>query len=244
LVDELLSEARRAPLVPQALVVPHAGYGYSGPVAAAAYTLLSKLSPKPARVVLLGPAHHVALRGLALPDCEAMASPLGEVQIDRAGAQVAAAFSQVEISAAAHGAEHSLEVQLPFLQRVLGDFSLVPLVVGVARAREVQEVLDALWSGPLTLVVISTDLSHYHDSETCRALDEQTAQRILAFDVAHLGGERACGAHALGGFLLAAKERGLEGHLLELKNSGDTGGDRARVVGYGAFAFSAQRHVS
>ena len=237
-IDALLAEAKPVALRPQALVVPHAGYRYSGPIAASAYVMLSSLSPKPTRVVLLGPAHTVALRGLALPNCDAMESPLGEVPLDPDGARVAAALPQVVVSERAHEAEHSLEVQLPFLQRVLGDFALVPLVVGRASVDEVEEVIDALWGGPQTLIVISTDLSHYLPYDTCRALDAETAKRILSFDTANLDDDQACGAYALRGFLASAKKRRLEGHLLDLRNSGDTAGDRSRVVGYGSFAFS------
>jgi hypothetical protein len=166
-----------------------------------------------------------------------MASPLGEVPIDAAGVSVAAAFPQVVTSKLAHATEHALEVQLPFLQRVLGELAVVPLLVGRAAAEEVEEVVDALWVEPGTLLVVSTDLSHYLPYETCRALDAETAGRILAFDVLNLGDERACGMGGLRGFLAVAKKRRLEGHLLDLRNSGDTAGDRWRVVGYGAFAF-------
>lgn len=242
-VDELLAEARRVSLRPLALVVPHAGYQYSGPIAASAYVTLSTLSPKPTRVVLLGPAHTVDLRGLALPGCDAMASPLGEVPIDLEGVRAAEAFPQVVVSSQAHAAEHALEVQLPFLQRALGDFAVVPLVVGRASIREVEELVDALWGGPETLMIVSTDLSHYLPYETCRALDAKTAERILAFDTAHLEDEQACGAYALRGFLASAKARRLEGHLLDLRNSGDTAGDRSSVVGYGSFAFCARSLV-
>lgn len=240
-VDALLAQAKPARLEPRALIVPHAGYRYSGPVAASAYALLSNAARKPTRVVLLGPAHTVDLRGVALPGSEAMASPLGEVPIDAAGVSVAAAFPQVVTSKLAHATEHSLEVQLPFLQRVLGELSVVPLVVGRASAEEVEELVDALWVEPGTLLVVSTDLSHYLPYETGRALDAETAERILSFDVSELGDERACGMNGLRGFLAAAKKRRLEGHLLDLRNSGDTAGDRWRVVGYGAFAFCSAR---
>lgn len=240
-LDTLLAEARREPLEPKALVVPHAGYRYSGAIAASAYVLLEESARKPGRVVLLGPAHTVDLEGLALPGCDAMATPLGEVPVDRDAVDELRELPQVVVSEAAHAREHSLEVQLPFLQRVLGAFRLVPLVVGRASPGEVEAVLERLWGGEETLVVVSSDLSHYLPYDVCRELDAETASRIVAFDAAHLDGERACGAQPLRGFLRSAKRHGLEGRLLDLRNSGDTAGDRSRVVGYGAFSFVTPR---
>jgi len=223
--------------VPKALVVPHAGYVYSGGVAAAAYARLAGQAQAIRRVVLLGPAHRVAVRGLAVPDAAAFATPLGAVEVDRDAIRAVLALPQVRISAAAHAAEHSLEVQLPFLQALLDDFRIVPLVVGAASADEVAAAIDLLWGGPETLVVISTDLSHYHAYDTARAIDRGSAERILALDPV-LDHEQACGATPLNGLLVCARRRGLVPELLDLRNSGDTAGDRARVVGYASFAFA------
>lgn len=238
-VDAMLSEVKPSVARPRALIVPHAGYVYSGPVAASAYATLAKLQPKPKRVVLLGPAHTVGFQGLALPDCEAMETPLGAVEVDRAGAQTAARFPLVRSSALVHEREHSLEVQLPFLQRVLGRFTVVPLAVGQATPAEVAEVIEALWTEE-TLVVVSSDLSHYLPYDAAREIDGLTAKQICALDHEHLEGEQACGANALRGLLRVVRERGMRAQLLDLRNSGDTAGDRRRVVGYGAFAFAEE----
>jgi AmmeMemoRadiSam system protein B len=219
---------------PKALIAPHAGYIYSGPIAASAFSLLDQRS-QVERVVLLGPTHRVAVRGLALPDCDAFATPLGEVPVDRAAADALRDLPQVVISAPAHRLEHSLEVELPFLQTVLGGFSLVPLAVGDASAEAVAGVLERLWGGPETLVVVSSDLSHYLPYDEARRTDAETARRIGRLDP--LDPRQACGAAPVNGLLRAARTHGLEVRLLDLRNSGDTAGDRRRVVGYGAFAF-------
>lgn len=225
---------------PKAVIVPHAGFVYSGPVAASAYARLAALRGRVTRVLLLGPTHRVAVRGLALPRAHAFATPLGEVPIDAAAVAQARALPQVVVSDAAHALEHSLEVQLPFLQSVLGAFSLVPFAVGDAAPDEVAAVLDLLWGGPETLIVVSSDLSHYrHHSEAAR-IDRATADDILALS-ATLDHEQACGATPVNGFLLCARRRGLTPALLDLRNSGDTAGDRSRVVGYAAFAFTEHR---
>jgi hypothetical protein len=235
----MLEETRAAPLVPglpKGLIVPHAGYIYSGPVAANAYALLRPAVGIVKRVVLLGPCHRVAVRGLALPAADAFETPLGRVEIDAAAVAALRGLPQVGVNAATHAHEHSLEVQLPFLQQVLRDFTVVPLVVGAATPAEVAEVLDALWGGPETLIVISSDLSHYHPYDEARALDRRTVQAITDFraDIDH---GQACGATPVTGFLAAAKKRGLQAELLDVRNSGDTAGGRERVVGYASFAF-------
>jgi AmmeMemoRadiSam system protein B/AmmeMemoRadiSam system protein A len=188
------------------------------------------------RVVLLGPCHRVAVRGLALPGVDAFDTPLGRIPLDTGAMQAAADLPQVVTAPAAHAREHSLEVQLPFLQRALGDFALVPLVVGDATDAEVAEVLERLWGGDETLVVVSSDLSHYQRYEDARAIDAATVRAILRLDpgVDH---EQACGATPIGGLLAVARRRGLSASLLDLRNSGDTSGDRSRVVGYASFAF-------
>ena len=238
-VDRLLAGATaRGAARPKALVVPHAGYVYSGPVAATAYVRLLAPGPRVERVVLLGPAHHVALAGLALPEADAFLTPLGAVPVDPAGAARALVLPQVTRSALAHQREHALEVQLPFLQAVLGPFSLVPLVVGHASPEDVAGVLRALWGGGETLVVVSTDLSHYLPYDEARALDRRTAGQVLALDAAGLGPEQACGRAPLRGLLVEAARRGLSVELLDLRSSGDTAGGRDEVVGYGAFALA------
>lgn len=226
----------RAQSAPKAIIVPHAGYVYSGAVAASAYALLRPVRTAVRRVVLLGPAHRVAVRGLALPATGAFATPLGTVPVDRDASEILRKLPQVTISDAAHALEHSLEVHLPFLQTVLEKFTLVPLAVGLAAPAAVAEVLDALWGGPETLVVISSDLSHYHAYREAQHLDRATADAILQLrtDITH---EQACGATPISGLAIVAQGRGLVPELLDLRNSGDTAGDRSRVVGYGAFAF-------
>ena len=222
---------------PKALIVPHAGYIYSGAVAARAYALLSPARQAIRRVVLLGPAHRVPIRGLALPVAEAFATPLGSVPIDEEGARAALALPQVSASDVAHSLEHSLEVQVPFLQTVLDDFTLLPFAVGAATPAQVAEVLDLLWGGPETLILISSDLSHFHDYALAQGIDRNTAAEILALEPG-LDHEQACGATPINGLLICAKRRGMNIELLDLRNSGDTAGDRSRVVGYAAFVLT------
>ena len=221
---------------PKALIVPHAGYIYSGSTAALAYARLATSHSAIRRVVMLGPAHRVAVRGLALPDVEAFATPLGEVALDLPAMQAIAQLPQVVVSAEVHAQEHALEVQLPFLQAVLDDFTLVPLVVGDASAAEVAQVLDLLWGGPETLLVISSDLSHYLPYAAAQAKDQDAVQHILQHD-ATLTPKQACGATPVNGMLLAAQRHALHPQLLGLCNSGDTAGSKERVVGYAAIAF-------
>lgn len=222
--------------VPKAIIAPHAGYVYSGAVAGSAYALLAPSSAAIRRVVLLGPTHRVAVRGMALPTCKAFATPLGSIPLDHDAFDLVADLPQVVVSDAAHAQEHSLEVQLPFLQTVLADFRLLPFAVGHVAPEAVAEVLDRLWGGDETLIVVSSDLSHYLPYAAACEIDGATAQRILAEspDISH---EEACGATPVNGLLLAARRRGLHPRLVDLRNSGDTAGDRSRVVGYGAFVF-------
>jgi len=236
-VAELLAAAPAADNGAKAIIAPHAGYQYSGPTAACAYRLLEGRRDRIRRVVLLGPAHRVYLQGMALPSVDAFKTPLGDVPIDRASVEQALALPGTQISDEAHALEHSLEVHLPFLQAVLDDFQLVPIVVGVCPAREVEVVLEALWGGDETLVVVSSDLSHFHSYNEAREIDANTTARIEARE-ATLQGEEACGAYAVNGLLLAAKARHLKVRTLDTSNSGDTAGDRHRVVGYGAYALA------
>lgn len=236
-VKHYLAEAKEFTYRPKALIAPHAGYIYSAPIAASAYRLLDPLRGRISRVVLLGPVHRVWVKGLALPGVDAFDTPLGAIDLDLEAMARLIDLPQVETLAAAHAQEHSLEVQLPFLQTVLGSFKLVPLAVGGATPEEVAEVLERLWGGDETLIVVSSDLSHYLPYQASSNVDKATARAILDMRT-DLVGDQACGAHPINGLLLAAKHHGLRPHLLDLRNSGDTAGDRDRVVGYGAFAFT------
>lgn len=222
---------------PKLLVVPHAGYVYSGDIAASAYARIAPLRGRITRVVLLGPTHRVAVRGLAAPAATAFETPLGRVTVDAAALAAVSGLPQVQVSDRPHALEHALEVQLPFLQTVLGDgWQLLPLAVGDATPAEVDAVLERLWGGDETLIVISSDLSHYLPYAEAVAQDRRTVQRILSF-ADDLQGDEACGCRPLNGALRTARRHGLQPVLLDLRNSGDTAGSRDRVVGYGAIAF-------
>lgn len=221
---------------PKAIIAPHAGYIYSGPIAGSVYARLAPLRGRVQRVVLVGPAHRVHVRGAAVPSARAFASPLGEVALDAEAIATLRALPFVEESDRAHALEHSLEVHIPFLQAVLGTFSLVPVVVGDADRHETARLLEAVWGGAETLVVVSSDLSHYLPYEDARARDRETAGAIVRLE-SDLVPEEACGAAPINGLLEVARRRGLAAELVDLRNSGDTAGDRDRVVGYGAFAF-------
>jgi hypothetical protein len=233
-----LGEASAAEPPPKAMILPHAGYIYSGPVAASGYSCLLENRDAYNRVVLLGPAHRVAFRGLAAPSSSVFMTPLGAVAIDQPAIEQLVALPQVHMLDEAHRLEHSLEVHLPFLQVTLDSFTLVPLVVGEADAREVCEVIEALTEAAGTLVIVSSDLSHYHDYATARQLDDATTRKIEALDFETLGHEQACGRNPVSGLLLYARRHGLTATTLDLRNSGDTAGPRDQVVGYGAYAFS------
>jgi AmmeMemoRadiSam system protein B len=222
--------------VPKALIVPHAGYVYSGPVAASAYLRLTPAREVIRRVVLLGPSHRVPLEGMAVPGSDAFATPLGLVPVDDEARRTALTAPSVTVQDLPHAAEHSLEVQLPFLQTVLESFAVLPVAVGRGRPEAVADLLEALWGGPETVVVVSTDLSHYHPYDQARELDGRTASAILDADAGAIGPTDACGSHALRGLLVAARRRHLTVEQIDLRSSGDTAGDRERVVGYGAFA--------
>ncbi|MCX7146615.1 MAG: AmmeMemoRadiSam system protein B, partial [Sulfuritalea sp.] len=219
----------------KAVIVPHAGYIYSGGTAGHAYALLAPLAGRIRRVVLLGPCHRVSVHGLAAPTVTAFATPLGSIPLDRAALDTLADLPQVVASDAAHAQEHSLEVQLPFLQTVLGAFELVPLAVGDASAGEVAEVLDRLWGGPETLIVISSDLSHFHSYREAQSIDNATVAHILALDQL-TSFDQACGALPINGLLAVARRRGLRIERVAQCDSGDTAGDKGRVVGYASFA--------
>lgn len=230
------AEASAEPL-PKALIVPHAGYVYSGPVAASAYARLRAVRETIARVVLLGPSHRVGFRGIAVSGMTAFATPLGQVPVDQAAVASLRKLPQVNLLEQAHAQEHSLEVHLPFLQELLGDFKLVPVVVGDARPAEVGAVLEALWGGPETVLIISSDLSHYQDYETARRMDRTTSQAIETLRYEEIGYDQACGRNPINGLLWVARRKGLRGETIDLRNSGDTAGARDQVVGYGAYGF-------
>jgi hypothetical protein len=231
-------DPRGAPAPPVALVAPHAGYVYSGPVAGSAYRLVVPRRGAIRRVVILGPSHHVAFRGLALPESAAFDTPLGEHPVDREGAAALEAHPLVRRWELAHAQEHSLEVQLPFLRVALGAVPILPLVTGEAEPGEIADALGLVWDAA-TLVVVSSDLSHYLPYDRAREADRRTASAVERLDGAALGPHDACGVVALRGLLEAARRLGLTARCVDLRNSGDTEGSRGRVVGYGAFAFWA-----
>ena len=236
-VDAHLGQARAEGPAPKALIAPHAGYRYSGPVAASAYARLRPRAREIRRVVLLGPAHYHPVHGVAVSGAESFQTPLGRVPVDAASIRRALEFVFVRKLDAAFEREHSLEVHLPFLTRVLPRFALVPLLVGKATPAEIDTLLETLWGGPETAIVISSDLSHFLDYESARRIDAKTSEAIVALRHDDVGYEQACGRHAVNGLLHLAKRRGLEARALDVRNSGDTAGPRDRVVGYGAYAF-------
>jgi MEMO1 family protein len=233
-LSEAANDAPSAAL-PKAIIGPHAGYVYSGPVAARAYARLAAARGRISRVVLIGPSHYVAFRGLAVDTAEAWAMPGGSVVLDTEAIARLRALPMVGELDAAYQREHALEVHVPFLQHMLGEFRLVPIVAGDAPPEAVAAVFDALWGGTETLIVVSTDLSHYLDYAACRRLDQSTAEMIERLDPA-IAPEQACGAVPMRGLLLAARRRGMAIERLDLRNSGDTAGPRDRVVGYGSWA--------
>ena len=225
---------------PKAIIAPHAGYDYSGPVAASAYALLQSARDSIKRVVLIGPAHYAEFDGLATSSADAFSTPLGTVSLDKNAIVQLRFLPQVKVFDQAHEPEHCLEVHLPFLQTVLDQFALVPLLVGNAAEEAVADVLAALWDGPETRIVVSSDLSHYFDYPTAGTLDQTTARAIEALQAEELDGDQACGFRPILGLLHLARARGLRSSCIDLRNSGDTAGRRDRVVGYGAFVFVDQ----
>jgi AmmeMemoRadiSam system protein B len=236
-IGEFLAGAPAHSGTPKALIAPHAGYVYSGRVAAAAFAALRSRADTIERAVLIGPAHYVRLRGIAVPTAGAFETPLGRVPVDQEARAAIADLPFVSEADVPHAPEHALEVELPFLQRILPSFALVPLVVGKATPNEVAEVLARLWGGPETLLVVSSDLSHYHPYGEAQRLDLETAAAIERGDWNALSPARACGFLPIAGLLVEAGRRGLAARRLALCNSGDTAGDRDRVVGYGAWAW-------
>ncbi len=238
MVQHHLAEGKMATLTPKALIAPHAGYIYSGPIAGSAYKSLLPLRQQIKQVVLLGPSHHVAFHGLAAPTSSAFLTPLGEIPVDQEAIAEITGLPQLYLLDEPHQQEHSLEVQLPFLQEALGSFSLVPLVVGMAQPAEIAEVLERLWGGKETLIVISSDLSHYLPYAAAQQMDQASSAAIEQLDEERLQHESACGRIPINGLLHLAKQRGLQEQTLDVRNSGDTAGDKHRVVGYGAYLFA------
>jgi AmmeMemoRadiSam system protein B len=238
MLQHFLQEAHPPATTPKAMILPHAGYIYSGPVAASGYACLREHRDAFSRIVLLGPAHRVPFRGIAAPSASTFLTPLGAVAIDSDAIDRLVTLPQVHVLDEAHRLEHSLEVHLPFLQVSLGEFTLVPLVIGEAGAGDVCEVIETLASDAGTLVIVSSDLSHYHDYATARKLDAATTRKIEALDYESIGYDQACGRNPVSGLLLYAQRHGLSATTLDMRNSGDTAGPHDQVVGYGAYVFS------
>ncbi len=235
ILDQFLSDAEIGNKVPKAIIVPHAGYIYSGPVAATAYARLIKAHDLITRVVIIGPSHRVGFKGLAVSSAETFSTPLGTIAVDLEAVKSILKLPFVEYNEPAHAHEHSLEVHLPFLQETLDSFTIIPIVAGEASPAQVSQVLNALWGGDETLIVISSDLSHYHDYATCQKLDKETSNIIENLEYERLAFDSACGKVPVSGLLKLAKEKSLSIKTIDLRNSGDTAGDKSRVVGYGAY---------
>jgi AmmeMemoRadiSam system protein B len=227
-----------ATAAPKAIVAPHAGYVYSGPVAGSAYAQVAAGSDGISRVVLFGPSHRVAFSGLAFSAADSFLTPLGPVAVDRTAFDAVTGLPQVREFEAPFDGEHCLEVQLPFLQLALGTFHIVPFLVGDAGSEDVAQVMDRLWGGAETLIVVSSDLSHYLDYESARAIDAKTSRAIEDLCPQAISHNQACGRNPLNGLLREARRHGLHARTLDLRNSGDTAGPRNQVVGYGAYAFN------
>ncbi len=238
MLSQYLSDAAPDEKLPKAIIVPHAGYIYSGSVAATAYARLQKAHNLITRVVLIGPSHRVAFRGLAVSRAERFTTPFGDVPVDQGAVRTLLQLPFVEYIEHAHTYEHSLEVQLPFLQEVLDNFEIVPIVTGDATPEQVSQALDSLWGGDETLIVISSDLSHYHDYKTAQQLDSSTSQIIEQLQYEQLYSDSACGKVPISGLLKLAREKSLSVTTIDLRNSGDTAGDKNRVVGYGAYVIN------
>lgn len=223
------------PPFPKAIIAPHAGYIYSGPIAGTAYTHWLPAKHTIQRVILIGPSHYVAVKSLALSSTQAFRTPLGDVPVDQQACAAIAHLPQVRVSDEAHAPEHSLEVHLPFLQTVFANFQIVPLVVGSAETAEIAQLLNLLWGGPETVIVVSSDLSHFYNSQTARHLDSQTAHKIETLHPLNEGD--ACGRIPINGLLHIARQHHLQAQAIDLRNSADTAGRPNRVVGYGAFVF-------
>ena len=222
---------------PKAIIAPHAGYIYSGFTAACAYTRLAPAADRIKRVVMMGPCHRVAVNGIALPEAEAFATPLGEISIDADAVRKISHLPFVQVFDATHKDDHCIEVHLPFLQSLLGEFTIVPMIVGRAATEQVAEVLEILWGGPETLILVSSDLSHYLPYDQAKQTDSRAGTAIEALDPLSLEDHQACGRHSIKGLLTVAKQKGLAARTVDMRNSGDTAGSRDQVVGYGSWIF-------
>lgn len=238
-VSNYLQHATTTGSPPKAIIAPHAGYIYSGTIAANAYHLLSSAKATIKQVILLGPSHHIPFLGLATCEADYYATPLGNIPLDKELTNQLLKLPQVSVVNAAHAKEHSLEVHLPFLQTVLDEFTLTPIVVGDASAEEVSEVLDMIWGGNDRLIIISSDLSHFYNYEQAQQLDRKTSDAIVDLEPNLIHSQEACGSIPIKGLILQAIKRDLHAELLDLRNSGDTAGSHDRVVGYGAYRFDS-----
>jgi AmmeMemoRadiSam system protein B len=235
IINRLLDNVQNQTFVPKAIIAPHAGLIYSGAIAASAYSRLLQAHDTVTRVILIGPSHRVSFNGLAISKAESFSTPLGKIAIDFASVNKISSLPFVDYIEQAHIFEHCLEVQLPFLQIILDNFTIVPIVVGDASVEQVSSVLKMLWGGMETLIVISSDLSHYHDYETAQIIDQKTSENIESLQYEALNSESACGKIPVSGLLALAREKSLSVKTIDLRNSGDTAGDKNRVVGYGAY---------
>ena len=236
MVESLLNDVEEIPPPSKAIIAPHAGFIYSGPIAATVYASFLADKERISRVVLLGPSHRVYLKGLALSSADYYETPLGKIEIDQDACESVRSLPQVSVSDAAHAHEHSLEVHLPFLQHILDRFKLIPIVVGESSPEEVAEVLEVLWGDENTQIVISSDLSHFHDYETAKQIDASTSKAIENLQLESIGSQQACGCMPICGLLQLARKKHLKVKMLDLRNSGDTAGTKDRVVGYGAYS--------
>jgi MEMO1 family protein len=244
LVDNELSQVTlKSEHHPLAIIVPHAGYIYSGAIAASVFKYLQNFRSIIKRVLLIGPSHRVAFQGLALSNADYFQTPLGNVRLDKHGQEKLLNIPDIQIIDQAHANEHSIEVQLPFLQQVLDDFSLIPIVAGHASAELVSQAINTVWDGEETMVVVSSDLSHYHDYKTAQLLDNTTSKSIVDLDYTAISSANACGYVGVNGLLLCAKKRQLKASIIDVRNSGDTAGDKNSVVGYGGYLFEEQTHA-
>lgn len=235
MVSHFLEETNTEVLTPKAIIAPHAGLIYSGAIAASAYSLLSGIRKTINRVVLIGPSHRIGFKGLAVSRAKSFSTPLGKIAIDTEAVNNLSSLPFVKHIEQAHIHEHCLEVQLPFLQTILDSFTIVPIVAGDATSEQVSTVLKMLWGGPETLIVISSDLSHYHDYKTAQKIDRETSNKIENLQYETLDYESACGRIPISGLLALAREKSLCAKTIDLRNSGDTAGDKNRVVGYGSY---------
>ena len=235
MLTDLITQAGHVGKAPKAMIVPHAGYIYSGPIAASAYARLQAVRDQITRVVLIGPSHRVAFQGVALSGADYFSTPLGDIELDKPLMESLLSLPFVGYLEQAHAMEHSLEVHLPFLQTMLADFKLIPLVAGDASPDQVSQVLEQLWGGDETLLVVSSDLSHYHDYASAQRLDRRTSDRIEHLQYQDIRSENACGKVPVSGLLKLLTQKSLSIKTIDLRNSGDTAGDRQRVVGYGAY---------